>query len=109
MWRLNEERGTTVLEGGHIALFLLNMVFGLSLSRAGSGVSSEGGVPRRAIAFYYVPADWGPRNWTSKRRARGREKPALRRRFCHLAQAPCFTQGSLQRKQRVCESAMGKP
>ena len=23
----------------------------------------EAGVPRRAIVFYYVPADWGPRNF----------------------------------------------
>ena len=81
---MNEEKGTTVLEGGHIALFLLNiwyLVFPCPVA-GWRFVDVEAGVPRRAIVFYYVPADWGPRNWTSKLRARGREKPALRRRFC---------------------------
>ena len=44
------------------------MVFGLSLSgvgaRAGRRFVRES-VPHRAIVSDYVPADWGPRNWTS--------------------------------------------
>jgi hypothetical protein len=43
---LNEERGTTVLEGGHIALFLLNIWLWSFLVSRGARVSSEGGVPR---------------------------------------------------------------
>ena len=41
MWRLNEERGTTALEGGHIALFLLNIWYLVFLVSRGARFSSE--------------------------------------------------------------------
>ena len=65
MWRLNEERGTTVLEGGHIALFLLNIWYMVLPCPVAGWRFVEAGVPRRAIVFYYVPADWAPENWAS--------------------------------------------
>ena len=65
---MNEERGTTVLEGGHIALFLLNiwyLVFSCPVgARAGRRFVRES-VPHRAIVSDYVPTDWGQRNRTS--------------------------------------------
>ena len=71
---MNEERGTTALGGGHIALFLLNIGYGLSLSRVGpafrrrvvSHVNAQSEICRGLLPYALCPA--AILAWTSKPR-----------------------------------------
>ena len=69
---MNEERGTTALEGGHIALFLLNIWYMVLPCPPASGARGPAivreSVPHRAIVSDYVPVDWGARNRDSQLR-----------------------------------------